>query len=93
MTESFADLLIALLKDISNSEKEEATKKEQEKCVEMLDRDITFGIRERICNENPICQTCLLFVHGRCIGNHDLKGIKVKIPTRIIDAEAEDREG
>ena len=93
MTESFGKLLIQLLEEIRKSEKEEATKKEQEKCVEMLDRDVTFGIRERICDENECGLTgCPLYVAGECIGNHHLKGVKVKIPARIIDAEAEDKE-
>lgn len=67
--------------------------KKTEKQIEVLDRDITFGIRERICNENHCGATnCPLYVDDRCVGNHPPKGIKVKIPARIIDAEAEDRE-
>ena len=94
MTESFGELLIQLLEEIRKSEKEEATEKEQEKYIEMLDRDITFGIRERVCAMNCCGLTaCPLWVDGNCIGNHPLKGVKVKISARIIDAEAEDREG
>lgn len=93
MTKSFREILIEILEDIRKAEKEEATKKEQEKCIEVLDRDITFGIRERICNENACGLTdCPLFVLNTCIGNQPCRGIKVKIPARIIDAEAEDRK-
>ena len=93
MTESFGDLFIELLESIRKGEMTETKKYESENCVEVLDRDITFGIRDRICNENPFCGKCLLFEDGRCIGNHSPKGIKVKIPTRIIDAEAEYKKG
>ena len=68
-------------------------KNESDGCIEVLDRDITFGIRERICDENSCGITnCPLYVLGKCVGNHHLRGIKVKIPARIIDAEAEDRK-
>ena len=93
MTESFGELFIQLLEAIRESEKEETTKEEQEKCVEILDRDITLGIRDRVCRKNCCGLTnCPLYVKGGCIGNHPLRGIKVKIPARIIDAEAEDRK-
>lgn len=98
MKESFGELLIAILEDIrketEKNKEEQAERNKTEKHIEMLDRDITFGLRERICNENSCGLTaCPLWVGGNCIGNHSLKGVKVKIPARIIDAEAEDREG
>lgn len=95
MTKSFGELLILMLDDIVKEAKEQTDKKnKEEKHIEMLDRDVTFGIRERICDENSCGFTaCPLWVGGECIGNHTLQGVKVKIPARIIDAEAEDREG
>ena len=93
MEKSLAEILIGILEDIRKAEKEETIKQDSEKCVEVLDRDITFGIRERICDENSCGLThCPLYVLGTCIDNHPCRGIKVKIPTRIIDAEAEYRK-
>ena len=93
MTKTFAEILIEILKDIEKSEREEAIKSEPEKCVEVIDRDITFGIRDRLCDENSCGLTgCPLFINGKCIGNHRPTGIKVNIPVRIIDAEAEGRK-
>lgn len=88
-------LALALGSDKDTKKKEAKTKvTASEDTIDILDRDITFGIRERICGENSCGLTaCPLYVDGRCIANHSLKGIKVKIPARIIDAEAEDREG
>mgnify|MGYP007122072777 CR=1 FL=1 len=64
-----------------------------EDTIEVLDRDITLGIRERVCDENSCGLThCPLYVDDMCVGNHHCTGIKVKIPARIIDAEAEDRK-
>lgn len=93
MTKSFAEILKEIFEDIIKEEKEQAEKNRTEETIEMLDRDITFGIRERICDENSCgISDCPLYVLGKCIGNHPLRGIKVKIPARIIDAEAEDRK-
>ena len=73
--------------------RKKATKNESDGCIEVLDRDITLGIRERLCDENCCGITaCPLWIGGNCIGNHHLNGVKVKIPARIIDAEAEDRK-
>ena len=93
MTKSLADILIEIFGDIIKEEKEQTEKNRTEKSIEVLDRDITFGIRDRICNENHCGVTnCPLYVDDRCVGNHPPKGIMVKIPTRIIDEEAEDRK-
>lgn len=93
MIKSFAEILKEILEDVIKEEKEQAEKNKSEKCVEMLDRNITLGIRERICNENSCGFThCPLFVLGACIANHHCRGIKVKIPVRILNAETEDGE-
>lgn len=93
MIKSFGEIFIGLLEEIRKAEKEQEKNNTTEKTIEVLDRDITFGLRERICDENECGLTgCPLFVLGKCIGNHHLRGIKVKIPARIIDAEAEDRK-
>ena len=88
-------LALALGSEKDTKKKETKTKvTASEDTIDILDRDITFGIRERVCDENNCGLTaCPLWIGGNCIGNHHLNGVKVKIPVRIIDAEAEDREG
>ena len=94
MTKSFAEILKEIFEDIIKEEKEQAEEQNRtEKTIEVLDRDITFGVRDRVCKENRCGSTdCPLYVDGDCINRHLCDGITVKIPTRIIDAEAEDRK-
>lgn len=87
-------LVLALGSEKDTKKKETKTgETTTEDTIEVLDRDITLGIRERVCDENSCGLTrCPLYVDDMC-GQSPCTGIKVKIPARIIDAEAEDREG
>ena len=93
MIKSFAEILIDILEDLRKEEMEKRNDDKSEKCTEVLDRNITFGIRDRVCEENSCGLTeCPFYVGRHCIANSKPTGIKVKIPTRIIDAEAEYRK-
>lgn len=94
MRKSLAELLVEILNEQIEAEKRNIKKPyESEKCIDVLDKDITYGIRDSICKENSCGSTdCPLYVDGYCINNHTCEGIKVKIPARIIDAEAEGRK-
>ena len=88
-------LVLALGSDKGTKKKETKTKvTASEDTIDILDRDITFGLRDIICIDNFCGDTnCPLYIDKKCICNHAPKDIKVSIPTKYIDAEAEHRKG
>ena len=90
MTKSFAEILKEIFEDIIKEEKEQAEEQNRtEKTIEVLDRDITFGVRDRVCKENRCGSTdCPLYVDGDCIkgvlsSNNALLGIGKEYVTAL----------